>query len=186
MLVPGYVGRREPVPEMDLANLPPDTGFGYGSYHATDGSLSAQARVVLMGRDRTSIHQPEFCLTGIGWTIQRKRAEQIAVRDPAPYRLAVQRFDMTQSLSTTDGKPAQRAGVYVFWFVADGQLTASHWTRTAWMMRDLLAKNVLQRWAYVSYFAACAPGDEDVTFDRLSKLIAASVPEFQLAVGRTD
>jgi len=71
----------------------------------------------------------------------------------------------------------------VFWFVADGQLTSSHWTRTRWMIRDLLTRNVLQRWAYVSYFALCAPGDEDATFLRLSRLVAASVPEFQLAAG---
>ena len=42
---------------------------------------------------------------------------------------------------------------------------------------------MLQRWAYVSYFALCAPGDEDATFLRLSRLVAASVPEFQLAAG---
>jgi hypothetical protein len=44
----------------------------------------------------------------------------------------------------------------------------------------LLRTGVLQRWAYVSYFSACEPGQEDATFARMEKLIAASVPEFQL------
>ena len=39
---------------------------------------------------------------------------------------------------------------------------------------------VLQRWAYISYFTVCAPGEEDATFERMEKLIAASVPEYQL------
>jgi hypothetical protein len=39
---------------------------------------------------------------------------------------------------------------------------------------------VLQRWAYVSYFAICSPGQEDATFERMSRLIEESVPEFQL------
>jgi hypothetical protein len=37
----------------------------------------------------------------------------------------------------------------------------------------------LQRWAYVSYFSICEPGQEDAVFARMEKLIAASVPEFQ-------
>jgi len=39
---------------------------------------------------------------------------------------------------------------------------------------------VLQRWAYVSYFTACLPGQEDATFARMKALITASVPEIQL------
>ncbi len=185
-IIPGYEARSEPVPDTDLDNLPHDTGFGYGSYRATDGSLLALARVVLMGRDRTSIHQPEFCLKGLGWDIREKRTERVRITRPRAYPLEVKRFDAIQILTTPDGRPAQRAGVYVFWFVADGQLTSSHWTRTFWMIRDLLTRNVLQRWAYVSYFTVCAPGDEDATFERLSRLIAASVPEFQLTAGAAD
>ena len=44
---------------------------------------------------------------------------------------------------------------------------------------DSLRHGVLQRWAYVSYFAYCWPGQEDATFARMKQLIAASVPEFQ-------
>jgi hypothetical protein len=43
-----------------------------------------------------------------------------------------------------------------------------------------LLKGILQRWAYISYFAPCLPGQEEATFDRMKKLIAASVPEYQL------
>jgi hypothetical protein len=45
---------------------------------------------------------------------------------------------------------------------------------------NLLRTGVLQRWAYVSYFSVCEPGQEDATFARMEKLIAASVPAFQL------
>jgi hypothetical protein len=45
----------------------------------------------------------------------------------------------------------------------------------------LLTTGVLQRWAYISYFAVCEPGQEDAAFERVKKLIVASVPEFQLA-----
>jgi len=48
-----------------------------------------------------------------------------------------------------------------------------------WLSRDLLTTGVLQRWAYVSYFTSFEPGQEDLAFDELQKLIVASVPEFQ-------
>jgi len=38
----------------------------------------------------------------------------------------------------------------------------------------------LQRWAYISYFSQCEPGQEDAAFARMEKLIAASVPKFQM------
>ena len=75
-------------------------------------------------------------------------------------------------------------GLYVFWFVARNEETDSHWQRIWWLTRDLLTTGVLQRWAYVSYFTICLPGQEDAAFERMKKLIAASVPEFQPAPGR--
>jgi hypothetical protein len=49
-----------------------------------------------------------------------------------------------------------------------------------WMARDLLRTGVLQRWAMISYFAVCAPGQEAATFERLKELIRASAPDVQL------
>ena len=74
-------------------------------------------------------------------------------------------------------------GLYVFWFVARNEETTSHWQRVWWLTRDLLTTGMLQRWAYISYFAICEPGQEDAAFERVNKLIAASVPKFQLAPG---
>jgi hypothetical protein len=81
------------------------------------------------------------------------------------------------------GSPDQQAplrGVFVYWFVADGELTAQHWQRMWWMLRDITRSGVLQRWAYISCFSVCAPGEEEATFERMKRFIAASVPQFQL------
>jgi hypothetical protein len=45
---------------------------------------------------------------------------------------------------------------------------------------NCIRHGIRQRWAYVSYFTACLPGQEDATVARIKALIAASVPEFQL------
>ncbi|MEY3276685.1 MAG: hypothetical protein RL153_1953, partial [Verrucomicrobiota bacterium] len=78
-----------------------------------------------------------------------------------------------------DGRVAERSGIYVFWFVADGQLTNSHLERQGWLIRDLLLRQVLQRWAYVAYFADCNPGEEEATYQAIVELVQASVADFQ-------
>ena len=94
--------------------------------------------------------------------------------------MQVAKWTITNFIQNTDGQKQEVRGLYVFWFVAKNEETDSHWQRIWWLTRDLLTTGVLQRWAYVSYFAVCQPGQEDATFDRMKKLIAASVPEFQL------
>ena len=59
-------------------------------------------------------------------------------------------------------------------------LSASGFTLTNHCFETSGSTGVLQRWAYVSYFSVCEPGQEDATFARMEKLIAASVPAFQL------
>jgi hypothetical protein len=39
---------------------------------------------------------------------------------------------------------------------------------------------VLQRWAYVTYFSLCAPGQEEATYTRMRQFISDIVPEIQL------
>ena len=48
-----------------LNGLPPDTSFMQRRYLSSRNELML-VNVVLMGIDRTSIHKPQFCLTGSG------------------------------------------------------------------------------------------------------------------------
>jgi hypothetical protein len=133
-----------------------------------------------MGADRTSIHRPDYCLPGQGWSIDSKTAVNIPISGSQPYELPVMKWVVHNSLQTPDGPKQEVSGIYVFWFVADHEQTTDNFQRMWWLARDLLRTGVLQRWAYVSYFSACAPGGEDATYERMSRLIAASVPEYQL------
>jgi hypothetical protein len=178
-VVPGFETQLGNITQIELEYLPPDTSYARRTYSTRDGSFSTQASAVLMGTDRTSIHRPEYCLTGQGWNIRSRAERTIRIGGTNGYDLPVQRYDM-QFHGEVNGRAAVRAGVYVFWFVADNQLTASHVERQWWLIRDLLFKRTLQRWAYISFFTDCAPGEEDATYARVSQLAAAIVPEFQL------
>ena len=169
------------VDKATLGWLPQDTSFGQRVYKAPDG-FQTSVNVVLMGRDRTSIHKTEFCLEGQGWVIDRNVSSDATVRmdRPFPYDLPVTKFVATKQV-TLQGQSVTARGIYVLWFVADNdEYTSRHWQRMWWMARDLFRTGVLQRWAMIGYFTVCAPGHEDAAFERLKKLMAASVPEFQM------
>ena len=169
----------QPVSKTVLDWLPQDTTYGQRIYKTKDG-FTIQANAVLMGKDRTSIHQPDYCLPMQGWVTVSKQLTSIPVSKPRPYELPVMRMDSRQIFKGADGKEKSLSSVFVYWFVADNQLTANHRQRMWWMARDLLRTGVLQRWAYVTYFSVCAPGQEEATYARMREFIATAVPEFQL------
>ena len=165
--------------------LPADTSYGQRLYvnkaHPDDQLLLS---VVLMGADRTSLHKPQYCLEGAGYRIDQAATAETTIRiqRPQPYDLPVIKIVSTRQVQTTNAQPVTIRGIYVYWFVADGALSGdkSGAQRMWWMARNLLGTGVLQRWAYISCFAICPPGQEDATFERMKKFMAASVPEFQL------
>jgi len=169
-----------PVSEEEIYTLPKDTSFGRRLYNRVINGHTNELllTVVLMGSDRTSLHKPQFCLTGQGWQIQRTERKVISVNQPHPYLLPVMELVAQKKFGDLEAR-----GLYTYWFVADQSLTADHWQRMWWMAKNLLLHGVLQRWAYVSCFMTCAPGQEEAARDQLHHFIASAVPEFQLATG---
>jgi Protein of unknown function (DUF3485) len=178
-----YQAKPIPVDDVTMAYLPKDTSITERRYTAPDG-FSVQVNVVLMGADRTSLHKPQFCLAGIGWNIEGSVSseERIHIGGTHPYDLPVMKLIARKTLDI-QGRHLDARGVYVYWFVADGERTAEHWQRMWWMARDLIRTGVLQRWAYISFFSICPPGQEEATYQRMTKLIAAAAPKFEQGPG---
>jgi hypothetical protein len=178
--LPGYTSEIREQAAVVTNSLPADTSYGQRLYQADDGFLSL-VNVVLMGSSRASIHKPQICLTGQGWTINDSSSheDRVHLDQPVPYELPVMRLNATKSFEA-QGQKVQKSAVYVYWFVDANRYTASHAQRMIWMAQDVAFKGELDRWAYVSLYAVCDPGEEDATFERMKKLITTSVPEFQL------
>lgn len=175
-----YASTNVPISGVVLGWLPGDTTYGQRVYFATNGSWM-QMNVVLMGTDRTSIHKPDYCLTGVGWDIVSIEHTSIPVAAPHAYDLPVKRMTVRQSMKL-EGQMTELRGTYVYWFVADGVVTSHDSARMVGILKDL-PTGILQRWAYVACFSISRPGDEDRTFGWMSEMIAAAVPTFQTATG---
>ena len=174
-----FTSTNVPESEVELGYFPKDTSYVRRIYQLPEG-FWVSGTIILMGADRTSIHQPKYCLPGQGWHIDDEQQMKLSIDGPPAYELPVMKWIVSTTAPMPDGRQQDLRGLYVFWFVADNEQTTSDARFQCYLFRDLLFSGVLQRWAYVSYFAVCAPGQEEATFARMKKLIAASVPEFQL------
>jgi hypothetical protein len=163
----------------ELNWLPKDTTYGRAIYRSTNG-FAMQMSAVLMGADRTSIHKPEYCLVGQGFRIIREEAGTVAIREPIAYKLPVTRLTAIRETKLADGRTLETRALYVYWFVADGEVASQHGTRMLSSAWELLTTGVTQRWAYISCFAFVTDGDEAKAYAEIEHLIASAAPQFQL------
>ena len=180
-----FTSTNVPEPDVVLSYLPKDTSYVESCYTTSDDSSPIYATIILMGTDRTSIHRPEYCLLGQGWNIDRKIVVKVPIAGAVPYELPVMKWEISKVVETADGRKQMLYGLYVFWFVADNDQVTDNVHLQYHMVKELLLGGVLQRWAYISYFSCTLlPGQVDALSDKMQRLIAASVPAYQLPPGR--
>jgi hypothetical protein len=121
--------------------LPADTAIARRTYQSP-GSPAYTVTIVLAGADPRSIHRPQQCLPAQGYSIDRQSLERLDLGSGR--RLEVVRID-----SRRGPDPRSRFG-FVYWFAGADRLTASHFVRLAWTLRDQLFFNKTSRWAYVA------------------------------------
>lgn len=187
-----FVGESEAPSEKERAMLPGDTIVVKRMYR-TPGRLAAErdiahATLVIAGNDSRSIHRPEVCLDGQGWTITDSRVREVRLLsgEVLPVRdLAIQR----EVLMDDGTKQPQRAH-YVYWFVGADITTTSNVERQLLSFRDNVLRNINHRWAYPSVMAWVTedmPPDksgqrmrsDEKTITMLLDLVRTLAPKFQ-------
>ncbi|MCG3150441.1 MAG: hypothetical protein PCFJNLEI_03927 [Verrucomicrobiae bacterium] len=127
--------------------LPADTE-GVRRVYTNQTGQAIYCSVVLAGRDVTSIHRPELCLSGQGWKLQQLQTERIAVPTVPGGNLLVSRLNANSTLEAKNGKSPQAYSVFVYWFVGKERTTPHHWQRIWWTSLDRVLHNRNHRWAY--------------------------------------
>lgn len=162
--------------------LPPDTGIAKRIYkNSSPDSISCQ--IVLSGTDRRSIHRPEACLRGQGWTINNGGTVPVTLSDGT--KMEVMKLVIDRPVTDGEGKKRILRSLYLYWFASKHVLTPLHRERIARTYIDLLFYNRAHRWAYIIVSAPVlqgfAPGgkDESETLDMLKHFISEAAPQFQ-------
>lgn len=164
-----------PISSIELKTLPSDTTYGRRLYHAPDG-FEILVSAVLMGTDRTSIHKPQFCLTGQGWSIEKTELIEIQIPNHPAKSIPAMKIIANMNVKQKSGTIQPLKGLYIYWFVEKNNVTASHHERMWLMAKSLLTHAVLQRWAYISAFHVCEPGKESISANRMVNFLSKAIP----------
>jgi hypothetical protein len=155
MVAGSFVGESEPPSDKERALLPADTVIVKREYRTPGRSMTnrdlAHVSLVIAGNDSRSIHRPEVCLDGQGWTITDSRVREVNLLSGELLRvcdLAIER-----EVLLGDGTKLPLRAHYVYWFVGADVTTPSNLERQLISLRDSVLRNVNHRWAYPSVMA---------------------------------
>jgi EpsI family protein len=173
-----WIGQFAPVTDVEREVLPADTGYSRRNYVSThDRRRQVFLSVVLSGQDRTSIHRPELCVVGQGWTIVGRDAAQLV--HPQGGHVPVATLRLARELQTRRGERQRVESLLVYWFVGRDAVTASIWDR---MWRTALNRLRLRpdRWAYVVAQTLLLPGEtETAARERVQEVLTGTLPAIQ-------
>ncbi len=187
-----FLGYREEPDEVEKTVLPSDTGIAkmiYRTGAAGPGRRDiAHVTLVLAGAERSSIHRPEVCLQGQGWSLIDSTTVSVDIE--ADHSLLVQDLTIERPVPTKDGTTRRLRAHYYYWFVGTDRTTPSHFQRVWLSTTDSVLRNVNHRWAYASVMAWVTddfspaesgqrPRSDRETRDMIEGIIRDIVPRFQ-------
>jgi len=191
------VGRPDEPSQVEKDNLPTDTEFAKMTYiTATDRDDErdiAHLSIVLAGSERRSIHRPEVCLKGQGWSVTGQRIREVEMGRHGKLKvtdLAIERVG-----GGVNGRPMK--GRYVYWFIGTDATTPSHAERIWRTTLDSVVSNVNHRWAYAAVSTLVTEG-HDPAFTRerqrtdeqtgrlIDYIISHTAPHFQKSLHKDE
>lgn len=191
-----FIGDEEAPDRVEKELLPADTQLvkmRYRTLSSPELRDVAQVTLVLSGAERRSIHRPEVCLDGQGWTLLQSRVVPVEI---APGQiLEVKDLLIERMWVAPDGTRKPLRAHYVYWFVGADVTTPHNATRVWLSSWDNITRNVNHRWAYPSITAWVTEnldssetgqrrrGSEE-TMDVITQLIRDLAPRFQKSLMR--
>jgi hypothetical protein len=177
--LPTYLGsewmgaRVEPAP-IERSILPPDTGFSRKRYVNLDHpGQDVVLSIVLSGRDRTSIHRPELCLVGQGWTIDRTSRHRFSYPGVPSGAFEATVLNVHKEV-TIGGVRRSVPNVFAYWFVGDDRVVATQVRRVLFDAWIRISRGRAPRWAYIFLQTGSEQGVE-----RMQAILDLALPAFE-------
>jgi hypothetical protein len=184
VLVGDYLGKQGEITKIEYDLLPKDTEFARRFYTDSHGH-QINCSIVLSGAEQRSIHRPEGCLVGQGWTIVGQ--DNVPIPLASGHKLVARKLSLERQYTKDDGTHITVRAFYIYWFVGQNITTPSHFTRVLLSNWDRVVHNRAHRWAYVSVFSLItdnlapfgltASQTQDVMVDFTKQI----VPTFQIS-----
>ncbi|HEY8994563.1 MAG TPA: EpsI family protein [Lacunisphaera sp.] len=174
-----WEGQPADVTAIEREVLPADTGFSRKNYVLLrDLNQRVFLSIVLSGRDRTSIHRPEICLVGQGWTITGRATHAFRRPDDSRARVPATVLKIEREVTTRRGDKIKVPALFAYWFVGADKIVASNTERVIYSSLDRLRHLQTHRWAYV-VAQTLAPDGDEAALARLQDVLNGTLPTFQ-------
>ncbi len=172
-----WIGRRTAVTAIEREILPPDTGFSRKLYvDLSNPSRQVLLSIVLSGRDRTSIHRPELCLVGQGWTVTGTFSHRFRHPEPGAGFIPATLLRVQREVQTRSGRSIVPQLV-AYWFVGGQTTVASHLERVLQDSWNRVSRGRADRWAYVLMQTDAGDG-EAAALARMQAVLDGTLPVF--------
>jgi EpsI family protein len=173
-----WIGRRVEVSAVERAILPEDTGYSRKNYvRISNRNDQVFFSVVLSGRDRTSIHRPELCLVGQGWTVVGRSEHHFRSGGGAGLGFSASVLRVNREVQKA-GRKETIPQMVVYWFVSSDAVVGRHWQMFLHDAWNRVFRARADRWAYVLLQTDAADGDA-AALERLQSVINHVVPVLQ-------
>ena len=97
--------------------LPADTQFLRRLYRNPSGD-QISCSIVLAGGEKRSIHRPEVCLPGQGWTVKSGEVIPVTLNDGRS--LEVMKLNLERDQQVGPGKKIKINSIFMVWFIGKG------------------------------------------------------------------
>lgn len=177
-----WEGHAVDVTAIEREVLPADTGFSRMNYvRLSNLKENVFLSIVLSGRDRTSIHRPEHCLVGQGWTITGEFEHEFDWNDGPEKKLPVTVLRIEREVTNSRGQTVKVPALYAYWFVGADKVVASNKKRVLITALDRLRYLRAHRWAYVVTQTSALDG-EAAALARIQSVLSGALASFQKPV----
>lgn len=193
-VIPGYTSREVEMSDAEKYWLPPETSSVKRVYTPIHGTTPSDrfyggltASIILSGADRRSLHRPEVCMTGQGWTIEKQEVVSLET-EGGP--LDVMDLHLKRKITEEDGTEWYLHANYIYWWVGKEVSTPHSWKRILMTSLNNMFRNVNDRWAYPSVMVYTAKDSGNVgrvaSRERALSYIKRYAPTFQKSLGATE
>ncbi|AOS44602.1 Transmembrane exosortase (Exosortase_EpsH) [Lacunisphaera limnophila] len=174
-----WAGQTAEVTAVERELLPPDTGYSRKNYISLlDRRVQVFLSIVLSGRDRSSIHRPELCLVGQGWTITGRLEHVFRHPDAPDLPVPATVLRIEREFTTARGEKVKVPALFAYWFVGADKVVATNSGRMVHASLGRLRHLQAHRWAYV-VAQTLAPDGEPAALARIQAVLDGTLPAFQ-------
>jgi EpsI family protein len=166
--------QRVEVTAVEREILPPDTGYSRKNYLSlSDRAHQVFVSIVLSGKDRTSIHRPELCIIGQGWTVSERTTYTFDLGgEPLPVTL----LRVEREMPGRNGELVKVRTFLAYWFAHPGGVVASHRAMLFRNAFDRVRHLRADRWAYVVAQSVIV-GDEAAALEHMRAVLKEVWPK---------